>query len=99
MAALADMQASIARIDERTAITHDLLKSHIERSDGVHDALHHRINEAVRHADDGDGALGKRMDDGARKINWLMGGGATLSTLAGAKLTGAWEALRDFFVG
>ncbi len=96
MTVLADMQTSIARIDERTEITLDLLKSNMERSDGVHDVLHHRINEVTKHADDGDIVLSDRLDGNARRINWLMGSGATLGALAGAKLTGVWETLLNF---
>ena len=42
---IADIKASVGRIDERTIMTHDLMKAHIERDDEVHDALHHRINK------------------------------------------------------
>jgi hypothetical protein len=42
---LADIQGLVERIDERTVITHDLMKAHIERDDEVHDALNNRINK------------------------------------------------------
>ncbi len=79
------MRASIARIDERTQLTHELLKSHMERTDGMHDVLHHRINEAIRHSDDADGVLDKRIDGVSSKTNWILGVG-----------TGAWATVLSF---
>ncbi len=91
--AVSDMKASVARIDERTQLTHDLLKSHIERSDGVHDALHHRINEAIRHADDADSTLDKRVDGLASRTNWILGVGAGAWVTVTSFLTGVWDGL------
>ncbi len=47
----------LARIDERTRITHDLVKSHIERNDKVHDQLHSRVDRLSRTVYIGSGAL------------------------------------------
>ncbi len=87
----ADMQVSIARIDERTRLTHELLKSHIERSDGVHDALHHRINETARRADDADDVLDRRMDGIASKTYWILGVGTAAWATAASFLAGLWD--------
>ena len=87
------MRASIARIDERTQLTHDLLKSHIERSDGVHDALHHRISEAAVRSDDADGVLDRRIDGVASRTNWILGVGAGAWAAVASFLTGVWDGL------
>ncbi len=81
-----DMQASIARIDERTQLTHELLKSHIERNDDVHDALHSRISEVARHADD-------RIDGLASRTNWILGVGTGIWAATASFLTGLWDGL------
>lgn len=88
-----DMKASIARIDERTLLTHELLKSHIGRTDGVHDALHHRISAAVRHADDADSALDKRVDGIASKTYWILGVGTGAWAIVASFLTGIWDGI------
>ncbi len=93
MTALADMQASIARIDERTQLTHDLLRSHIDRSDGIHDALHHRINETAVRFDDADGALDRKIDRVASKTNWIMGAGTVAWAGAVSFLASLWDGL------
>lgn len=93
-ATIGDMKASIARIDERTQLTHELLKSHIERSDGVHDALHHRINEATARSDDADGVLDRKMDGIASKTYWILGVGTGAWALAVSFLTGIWDGLK-----
>ncbi len=81
----------VARIDERTQLTYELLKSHIERSDGVHDALHHRINETVKHADDADDVLDRKIDELATKTNWILGVGAGAWATVAGFLTGLWD--------
>lgn len=45
---LADMKATLERIDERTLNTHDLVRAHIDRADIVHDTLHSRISGLAR---------------------------------------------------
>ncbi len=92
---MTSMEASIARIDERTQLTHDLLKSHIERTDGVHDALHHRISEAVRYSGDADGVLDKKIDGVASKTNWILGVGTGAWVVVAGFLTGLWDGLTN----
>ena len=46
-AQLTDIKAALSRVDERTLLTHDLVKAHMERSDDVHDTLHSRINRVA----------------------------------------------------
>ncbi len=89
------MEASIARIDERTQLTHDLLKSHIERTDGVHDALHRRISETLKHTDDADDVLGQKIDGLSSRTYWIMGLGTGAWAVVASFLTGIWDGLKS----
>lgn len=66
----------LARIDERTKNTHDLVERHMERSDKVHDRLHSRVDRLSRTVYIGSGALTLM---GGLALAWMKGifGGST----------------------